>query len=259
MVSEMKLKTESNTLEGLLINVTLSVGLLIILLFVFFYSILLNLTNKDKVVTVLDVGEMSFEEAKKSLEARELGYEVTDSAYSSEAPPLTVLEQFPIPQSKVKIDRKINLKLNTRNVPLVIVPDLTGSTFDFAQKQLKALDIGIGSVKYRPDIAINTILEMSVNGAEIKAGRRIQKGSKLDLLIGSSADQSFPLPDFRGMEYDDVEVYLLGLNLKIGEIHNITNDNAMRNIIQNQKPLAGDSVKHFDTVDLWVFNLQRVE
>lgn len=217
------------------------------------------MTNKDRIVTVPDLTGMSFEEARSSLETRELNYEVTDSAYNSEESPLTVLDQFPRPLSKVKIERKINLKLNAKNAPLIIIPDLTGSTFDFAQKQLKTLDIRIGSVKYRPDIAINSILEISLNGTKIQVGQRIPKGSRIDLLIGSSTDKPFPLPDFSGMPYDEVEVYLLGLNLKIGEIHNVLDDSSGLNTIQKQIPLPGDSVKHFDTVDLWVFNLKRLE
>lgn len=256
---DMRFKIETKSLRGLLINISLAVGLLTILSFTFFYKVLPSVTNKGEVVTVPDLNGMTFEEAKKFLETRELGYEVTDSAYNSESAPLTVLEQFPRPLSKVKIERKINLKLNARNAPLIIVPDLTGSTFDFAQKQLKTLDIRIGSVKYRPDIAINSILEMSLKGTKIQTGQRIPKGSRIDLLIGSSTDKPFPLPDFSGMEYDEVEVYLLGLNLKIGEIHNVPDDNSGLNTIQKQIPLPGDSVKHFDTVELWVFNLKRVE
>jgi beta-lactam-binding protein with PASTA domain len=210
-------------------------------------------------VTVPNLNGMSFDEAKKFLETRELSYEVTDSAYNSEASPLTVLEQYPRPLSKVKTGRKINLKLNARSSPLVSFPDLTGSSFDFAQKQLGSLDIKIKTIKYRPDIAANSILESSLNGNQISTGQRIHKGSKIDLIIGSSTDTPFPLPDFSGMAYDEVEAYLLGLNLKIGEITPVTDDNAGSNVVQKQNPIAGDSVKHFDTVDLWIFNFQKME
>ena len=253
----MKFKIDTKTLRGLLINISLTVGLLTILSFTFFYEVLPRLTNKDKVVTVPDLNGMSFEEAKKFLETRDLSYEVIDSLYDSETLPLTVLEQFPIALSKVKIERKVNLRLNARNAPLVIIPDVTGSTFDFAQKQLKNSDIKIASIKYRPDLAMNSILEMSLNGTKIKKGQRIPKGSKIDLVIGSSVDKPFPLPDFSGMIYDEVEVYLLGLNLKIGKLHEVQDDSTGLNTIQKQSPLPGDSVKQFDTVDLWVLNFRK--
>jgi eukaryotic-like serine/threonine-protein kinase len=135
----MKFKIQSNTLKGLLIHLSLAACLVMLLSFTFFYKVLPNATNKNKVVTVPDLNGMSFEEAKIFLETRELSFEVTDSAYDSELKPLTVLEQFPKPLSKVKIQRKINLKLNARNAPLVVIPDFSGSTFDFAKRQLQTL------------------------------------------------------------------------------------------------------------------------
>ena len=111
--------------------------------------------------------------------------QVVDSSYSPESDPLTVLEQFPQPHAKVKPYRKISLTLNARIRPTVAFPDLTGSTFDFAQTQLKNLDLGIGSVSYRPDIAHNAILESSVNGQKLSVGQRVIKGSKIDLVVGS--------------------------------------------------------------------------
>ncbi len=255
----MKFKIESNTLKGLLINVGLAAGLLIILSFTFFYKVLPGITNKDKVVTVPDLTGMSFEEAKKFLETRELGFEVTDSAYDSEMKPLTVLEQFPKPLSKVKIQRKINLKLNARNAPLIAIPDFTGSTFDFAQRQLKSLDLKIASVKYRPDIAPGSILELLFNGIKVQAGQKIPKGSKVDLIVGTFTDKPFPLPDFTGMDYATAELLLFGSNLKIGQIHNEIDAKEGSGIIQKQSPLPGDSVKSFDTVELWVFNFKIEE
>ncbi|HOX81848.1 MAG TPA: PASTA domain-containing protein [Chryseolinea sp.] len=253
----MKLKFESNTLKGLLINVSLVIGLLILLSFTFFYKVLPNVTNKDKVVTVPDLNGMSFEEAKKFLETRELNYEVTDSAFDSEMKPLTVLEQFPKPLSKVKIQRKINLTLNARNAPLVNIPDFTGSTLDFAQRQLATLDIKVAGIKYRPDIAPGSILEIVSNGKKVQVGQRLPKGSKVDLIVGSFTDKPFPLPDFIGMDYDDVEVLVFGMNLKIGETHIVIDDKIGQGIIQKQYPLSGDSVKTFDKIDLWVYNFER--
>ncbi|MEO7990504.1 MAG: PASTA domain-containing protein [Chryseolinea sp.] len=255
----MKLKIESDTIKSLLINFGLAAGLLILLSFTFFYKVLPNLTNKGKVVTVPDLKGMNFDEAKKFLETRELSFEVTDSAYDSEMEALTVLEQFPRPLSKVKIQRKINLKLNARNAPLIAILDLTGSTLDFVQRQLRTLDIKIASIQHRPDIATGSVLELLFKGTRVQAGQRIPKGSQVSLVVGSFTDKPFPLPNLIGMEYDDAEVLLFGSNLKIGEIHTVIDDQVEEGIIQKQSPMPGDSVKSFDTVDLWVFNFQRKE
>lgn len=78
---------------------------------------------------------------------------------------------------------------NTRNLWLAS-KKLPTSTFDFAQTQLKNLDLRIGSASYRPDIAHNVILESRANGQKLSVGQRVTKGSKIDLVVGTSREGS---------------------------------------------------------------------
>lgn len=182
----MKFKIKTDTLKGLLIHLSIVLGLFCILSFTVFYKVLPFLTNKDEAVTVPDLKGMSLDEAMEFIRDKDLRIEVGDSSYSPESDPLTVLEQFPQAHAKVKPYRKITLKLNARIPPTISFPDLSGSTFDFAQTQLKNLDLRIGSVSYRPDIAHNVILESSVNGQKLNVGQRVLKGSKIDLVVGTT-------------------------------------------------------------------------
>src|SRR5687768_15110112 len=212
----MKLKIKTDTLKGLLTHIAIVIGLLLLLSFTFFYKILPGVTNKDSIVTVPDLQGMTLSEASNFLETRDLGYEVTDSSYNLDLPPLTVLGQYPKPWTKVKINRKINLKLNAPKPPTVKYPDLNGSTFEFAQSQLKSLDLRIGTIEYRPDIAQNSILESKTGRTKIHPGQLIPKGTKIDLIIGGPTDK-FALPDFTHMPLDEAEAYILGMTLKIKE------------------------------------------
>jgi len=178
-------KMETNTLKGLLIHLSIVFGLFCILSFTVFYKVLPSMTNKDEIVTVPDLKGMSFDEVMEFIRDKDLRIEVADSSYSPESDPLTVLEQFPRPHAKVKPYRKISLTLNARIPPTITFPDLSKSTFEFAQKQLKNLDLRIGNVSYRPDIAHNMILESSTNGQKLSVGQRVNKGSKIDLVVGS--------------------------------------------------------------------------
>lgn len=180
---------ETNTLKGLLIHLSIVFGLFCILSFTVFYKVLPSMTNKDEIVTVPDLKGMSFDEVMEFIRDKDLRIEVADSSYSPESDPLTVLEQFPQPHAKVKPYRKISLTLNARIPPTITFPDLSGSTFEFAQKQLKNLDLRIGNVSYRPDIAHNVILESRVNGQELSVGQRVNKGSKIDLVVGTDTER----------------------------------------------------------------------
>ena len=216
------------------------------------------MTNKDSIVTVPDLQGMTFTEATDFLKTKDLGYEVTDSSYNLELPAFTVLGQYPKPLAKVKINRKINLKLNAKKPPTVKYPDLNGSTFEFAQNQLKTLDLRIGTIEYRPDIAQNSILESKINGREIYSGQLISKGTKIDLIIGGATDK-FALPDFTNMPFDEAEAYILGMTLKIKEVHPKTDDNKESNTVQRQQPNPGDTVRHGDSVELWVIDYKKDE
>lgn len=189
--SRMRIKIETNTLKGLLVHLSIVVGLFCIISFAVFYKVLPSLTNKDEIVTVPDLKGMSFDEAMEFIRDKDLRIEVADSSYSPESDPFTVLEQFPQPHAEVKPHRKINLTLNARIPPTITFPDLSGSTFDFAQTQLKNLDLRIGSVSYRPDIAHNVILESRVNGQKLGVGQRVNKGSKIDLVVGTYTERKY--------------------------------------------------------------------
>jgi beta-lactam-binding protein with PASTA domain len=247
----MKFRIETNTFKGLLIHVSLVLGLFCILSFTVFYKVLPSLTNKDEIVTVPDLKGMSVDEAVQFIKDKDLEIEVTDSSYNAELAPLTVLDQFPKANSKVKINRKINLKLNARTPPTVHYPDLAGSTFDFAQKQLKNLDLKIGTIQYRVDIAHNAILESRVNGRTVKAGDKISKGSRVDLVIGNLKEK-FSLPNLKDMPLDEAEAYILGMTLKVKEIHYVADGQGEINTIQKQLPIAGDTVRLGDEIELWV-------
>lgn len=254
----MKLKIRTDTLKGLLTHVGIVIVLLLLLSFTFFYKILPGVTNKDRFVTVPDLQGMTLSEVDDFLKAKDLGYEVTDSSYNLDLPPLTVLGQYPNPLTKVKINRKINLKLNAKRPPTVKYPDLNGSTFEFAQDQLKALDLRIGTIDYRPDIAQNSILESKTGGKQIHLGQLIPKGTKIDLIIGGSTDK-FALPNFTNMSFDAAEAYILGMSLQIEEVHSAADDTKESNIVQRQQPNPGDTVRHGDSVELWVIDYEKDE
>lgn len=248
----MRLKfIKPNTLKGLLIYASIALALLFLLAFMVFNKIIPMVTNKGETVTVPDLKGMSIDDAINFVREKQLAVEVTDSSYNSELPPKTVLEQYPQPNAKVKINRRINLTLNAKNPPTVGYPDLTGSTFEFAQKQLKSLGLKIGNVQHRPDIAHNAILESTINGQRINPGERVSKGSTIDLVIGNHTD-SFALPDFTDMQFDEAERYIVGMGLNIKAIHYLKDRTGQPNTVQKQLPLPGDTLRPGDMVEVWI-------
>jgi eukaryotic-like serine/threonine-protein kinase len=250
----MKLWIASNTLKGMLTHLAIVAIVFMLISLAFFYKMLPLIVNKDQVVSVPDVRGMTFEKAVAFLQGKELGYEVVDSVYASEGQASMIIEQFPKPLAKVKINRRINLTVNSRYPSFVSFPDLSGITFEFALRQLESLDLKVGNITYRTDFAHNTILESIVNGKTIQKGQNILRGSVIDLVVANANDK-FVLPDLSGMPLDEVEIYLAATKLKLKKVHDVVDTTLESNIIQKHFPVPGDTVRHGDSIELWIYNL----
>lgn len=167
-------------------NLALVCVLTAALLYIVFFVYLPYQTNSGKIVTVPDFRGMTSEEAIEDLRERNLTCEIyADSGYSVILPSHTILEQYPRALSKVKINRKIYFKLNARIPPLITFPDLSGSSPELARKQISNLQLVLDSIIYRPDIAVNTVIDCLYNGHSITAGSKIRKGSKIKIIVGT--------------------------------------------------------------------------
>lgn len=116
---------------------------------------------------------------------------------------------------------------------------------------MKSFGFTVGSIQYRPDIAHNAVLESRLGGHPIKPGDKVPKGSSIELVIGKHADR-FPIPDMNGMQADEAQAYIRGMNLKIKAVHLITDETGKINTIQRHLPQAGDTVRAGDEVELWI-------
>jgi hypothetical protein len=90
-------KYNNSTLGGVLINLAMAVGIIILLAVVYFYAYLPSITNHNESITVPNIEGMTIEKLEDFLGKRNLLWEVNDSSYSPDAQPLTVLKQFPHP------------------------------------------------------------------------------------------------------------------------------------------------------------------
>lgn len=242
-----------SSLKKMLMHVGIVSGLSVSLVLMFFYAYLPNTTNHGETVTVPDVRGMSMNEMEDFLVKRGLRYEVNDSAFSNQHPPLTILKQFPKPGSKVKETRKIFLSVNRVNPPTVPMPNLIDGPLKNAQVVLISNELKLGEISFKPDLAFNAVLEQIYNGKEIKEGTRIPKGSTIDLVVGNGYGSTFQkLPDFRGYVFDEARFYIKGRELKVGNVHNAGDSLEASGYIYKQSPAPDTRIRIGRSVDLWV-------
>lgn len=142
-------------------------------------------TNHGEEIPVPNLGKMSVEKAGETLEELNLEYIILDTVdFRSEYPPYSIVEQDPLPKVGVKEGRKIYIKVNAGSYSAVKVPDLVQKTYRQAVPTLKAAGLEEGKKTYRPYLAKDIVLEMWQNGKKLKAGDKVQKASKIDLVLG---------------------------------------------------------------------------
>jgi len=142
-------------------------------------------TDHGNEVTVPDLSRLSELQVEEKLDELDLDYVLLDSVdYKSNYPKHTVVEQDPIPGSKVKEDRKIYIKINSAGFTTVRIPNLIEKTYRQAVPTLMSLGLVEGKVSYRPYLGKDMVLEMRFNGKKLNPGDKVFKSSKIDLVLG---------------------------------------------------------------------------
>ena len=67
---------------------------------------------------------------------------------------------------------------------MVSVPDLIEKTYRQAVPTLEAIGLLEGTITYKPYLGKDMVLELRLNGKKLKAGDKVLKSSKIDLVLG---------------------------------------------------------------------------
>ena len=143
-------------------------------------------TNHGDFETVPNLTGKSISMAEMELNENNLVMQIQDSAnFNPDYPKFAVIEQDPLPGTKVKKDRKIYLTLNPSGYNKILVPDLTERTFRQARPTLEALGFKIGTITYVNNIGKDIVLKMSNKGKEIHTDTKLPKTSVIDFVLGN--------------------------------------------------------------------------
>jgi len=142
-------------------------------------------THHGQEITVPDLSKLSAEQAEEKLAAIDLDYIILDTVdFRPDSPKLTIVEQEPKAGAKVKEGRKIYIKINASTYTMVTLPDLIEKTYRQAVPTLQSVGLLEGTITYIPYLGKDMVLELSLNGKKLKAGDKVLKSSKIDLVLG---------------------------------------------------------------------------
>lgn len=246
-------KYKVGTLGSVLLSIILAAAIFLTMGVSYFYIYLPSSTNHGESITVPNVEGMNITELENFLIDRNLRYEVNDSAYSSQHPPLTILKQYPAPGSKVKENRKIYISVNRVTPPTVPIPNLIDGSLINAEAVLRGYELKRGHITYVSGPFLSVVKEMRIQGKKVEAGMRVAKGTTIDLYVEDGGKTDINAPNLVGLSLEDAQVVIFGSNLQIGEINVVgdtTNNGPIVILKQNPEPIK--KLRAGDAVEVWV-------
>ncbi len=246
---------KSKSIRGLLVNLGIPIGTILLIAIIYFYIYLPSSTNHGESITVPDLTGMKIEELDSFVKEHDLRFSVNDSAYSSEHLPLSVLRQFPKAGSKVKENRMIYISLNRVTPPTLPMPDLVDRSLINAEVVLRSNELVRGMIIYEPSPFQNLVKEMRHGGKTITPGTRITKGAIIDLIVGDgNGPADFTVGSLLGDTFERAKFKLGGWDLHLGKIKipKGIDTTGIEIFVFKQFPMPGDSVRVGDPIDLWI-------
>lgn len=181
-----------NVLAAVLVLVALIVGA---------FASIDAFTRHGRVAQVPDVGQLSWEQARRALRREGLKMVVEDSLYDPHSLPGVVLEQRPAAGSYVKPGRRVAVVLNRAGAAPVALPDLAGNaTLRLAEQQLRGLGFRMGTPVYVDDEPLDLVLAIRQDGRLLRAGEMVSPASPLVLEVGAGPREA---PDSLALEMGD--------------------------------------------------------
>jgi eukaryotic-like serine/threonine-protein kinase len=243
----------SKTLGGMLISIALSILLFFVIGISYFYIYLPSSTNHGETITVPNIEGMHVNELAEFLVARNLRYEISDSAYSQDHPALTILKQYPAAGSIVKENRNIFISINRVTPPTVPLPDLVDGSLINADAVLRGNELKRGKILFLSGPFLNLVKEMRYQGKKIEPGTRLPKGSVIDLAVEDGGSSEIEAPNVVGYSLDEATFTIYGYSLQVGEIH-VVGDTVNNGpvVILKQMPNAKSILRAGDAIEVWV-------
>ena len=197
-------------------------------------------------IAVPDVKNMTVVEAQRLLEEKEFKVELEEK-YGDPAQfkPGTVMEQSPKAGEKRK-QRSLIILTICKGAELKAVPDIVGMSEGKAENTLLNAGFKLGKItkKHVEGQRIGTVLAQSP-----KALDKAPKGSGIDVVINEGDKE---VPNLIGKSITDAKRLLEKAGLKLGEVKEVNDHSAVKNVVLASNPNAGTKIGAGDPVSISV-------
>lgn len=233
----------------------ISSGLLFLALVVYFsLQTLDKMTLHGQSIKVPDMRSFSISEVEDTLNVLNLRFSVVDSgAYNANYPRGSVIEQIPKFGSRVKKGRELYLTVNPKNVSLIQVPEYLDKSLRQYISELKAKGFRVGKFIFKRDEHANVVLGLKHKNKTVSANDKLEKASKLDLVLGDGQGKQIEMPSLLESAHKDIERRLQNLAFNKGEFYyDATVVDTSSSFVYKQMPEEGaENIDLGTFVKLW--------
>ncbi len=233
------------------------INLLIILvlsIFLLWLTIkLLNVyTRHGRVYELPDFSGMTIEEVMDEY-GRDYHFILIDSVYSKTQSPGSIVQQDPLPHSKVKHGRNVYYIIVAQTPEKTTMPNLNNLSLRQALVLLESSGLEVKELKYINHFARNAIREQWFNDKVIKPGTELIKGDQITLYVGLGDKQrNSKIPKLYGASASEVK-HLLNMNgLNLGnETFEDKDSIQYMKVYKMEPPYSRGSLRPGTFVDVW--------
>lgn len=248
----------------ILLNILAAVVILFLIIFIVLQQ-LDNYTRHNQYITVPSFEGMTQDDAKALAQQHKLRISIIDSLYNEDVQAGNILEQNPRTGTQVKQNRMIHLTINASGPDKISFPNLQNTAYRQTLQTLENNGFRIGQISYAPSEFKNLVLYFTYKGNNIEPGTVVDKGSVINIVLGSGYDESNTvfIPNLSGKTIKEATRLLQYGYLNVGKIipdKTITSKyDQQAGIIYQQEPSGESTVTSGTAVNLYItLNKERV-
>lgn len=209
-------------------------------------------TRHDKVCEMPDFRGLTTFEVER-MYGNDYHFILIDSIYSKTQAAGSIVQQDPLPGSKVKRGRNVYYIIVAKTPERTTMPNLNNLSLRQALVLLESSGLEVKELKYVDHFARNAICEQHYEGVVIKPGTELVKGSPITLYVGLGPDnKAMPLPMLYGIPASEVRRTLNMAGLNLGkEVYDDTDSIQHLKVYRMDPPYSKGSVRAGTFVNVW--------
>lgn len=239
---------------GLLIKNILIAFVLIVAAIWFTFWAINKYTEHGVEETVPDLRGAYVEEAEILLSVQGLYPKIIDSVYTRDKRLGTIVEQIPLPGTKMKRNRPVYLIINSRQIRQVTIPGVRDFSSRQASAMLKANGVNIASIQYAPSQYKDLVIDIKYKGESIQPGDKIPDGESVVLIVGRGlGNEETSIPQLKGFTLEEARKSIVSSSFVLGATYYDKNHTeGDEYIVYRQEPDGGKVVPSGTKVNLWL-------